>query len=49
MLHNIIWDSIMAPFISARIKDEITGRQAMIHSTFTEEETRVLAKGIIMK
>ena len=49
MLHNIIWDSIMAPLMSARIKDETTSRQAMIHSTFAEEGTGVLAKGIMMK
>ena len=31
------------------IRDEITGGQAMIHGNFTEEETRSLAKGIMMK
>jgi preprotein translocase subunit SecD len=31
------------------IRDEITGGQAMIHGSFTEEETGLLAKGIMMK
>jgi preprotein translocase subunit SecD len=31
------------------IRDEITGGQAMIHGNFTEQETGLLAKGIMMK
>jgi preprotein translocase subunit SecD len=32
-----------------KIKDEITGGQAMIHGDFTEESAGLLAKGIMMK
>jgi hypothetical protein len=40
MLHNIIWDSIMAPLISARVKDGITGGRASIPGGFNEEEAK---------
>jgi preprotein translocase subunit SecD len=49
------FDEIVAVILDGRvdsvptIRDEITGGQAMIHGNFTEEETGLFAKGIMMK